>query len=245
MFFLDSVDEAQLETPRALETAIRIFGGRIHAARERAHIFITSREDAWQALPDRTLVEQFLPYGSPSEGEDEEDASRRTNDPTLKVYRLTGLSEDEIALFAGHHGVSDVPAFVDAVRRGNLMTLAERPFDLKALIRKWLADHALGSRFEVLQRLIELQLAPLLAASAAVRIDAEKARAGARALAGAVMLTGKTVICLPAGLRGPERIDACELLPAWSEAEVDALLRTGIFDDIVYMSEDRRAKGPP
>ena len=56
-FFLDSVDEAQLETPRALETAIRIFGERIHAARERAHVFITSREDAWQALPDRTLVE--------------------------------------------------------------------------------------------------------------------------------------------------------------------------------------------
>jgi hypothetical protein len=41
------------------------------------------------------------------------------------------------------------------------MALAERPFDLKALIRKWLADRALGSRFEVLRRMIELQLAPL------------------------------------------------------------------------------------
>lgn len=40
-FFLDSVDEAQLNTPRALESAIRIFGERIHAARERAHVFIT------------------------------------------------------------------------------------------------------------------------------------------------------------------------------------------------------------
>jgi KaiC/GvpD/RAD55 family RecA-like ATPase len=64
-FFLDSVDEAQLETPRALENAVRIFGERIHAARERAHIFITSRDDAWQALPDRTLVEQYLPFGAP------------------------------------------------------------------------------------------------------------------------------------------------------------------------------------
>jgi hypothetical protein len=230
-FFLDSVDEAQLETPRALENAIRIFGERIHAARERARIFITSREDAWQALPDRTLVEQYLPCGAPAE----EDTSR-TSDPLLKVFRLTGLLEDEIALFASHYGVGDVAAFVDAIRRGNLMTLAERPFDLKALIRKWLADRALGSRFGVLQRMIELQLGPLSAASATVRIDAAKARAGAQALAGAAMLTGKAIICLPDGVLSPDRIDPRELLPDWTERELDALLRTGIFDDIVYTS---------
>lgn len=234
-FFLDSVDEAQLETPRALENAIRIFGERIHAARERAHIFITSREDAWQALPDRTLVEQYLPCGAPAEAESEEDTSR-ASDPMLKVFRLTGLSEDEIALFASHYGVGDVAAFVDAIRRGNLMTLAERPFDLKALIRKWFADRALGSRFGVLQRMIELQLDPLSAVSATMRIDAAKARAGARALAGAVMLTGNAIICLPDGMHSPDRIDPRKLLPDWTEAELDALLRTGIFDDIVYTS---------
>lgn len=234
-FFLDSVDEAQLETPRALENAIRIFGERIHAARERAHIVITSREDAWQALTDRTLVEQYLPCGAPAESESEED-TRRTSDPMLKVFRLTGLSEDEIALFAGHYGVGNVSALVDDIRRGNLMTLAERPFDLKALIRKWLADRALGSRFDVLQRMIELQLEPLSAVSSTVRIDAAKARAGARALAGAVMLTGNAIICLPNGMHSPDRIDPRELLPDWTEAELDALLRTGIFDDIVYTS---------
>jgi hypothetical protein len=54
-FFLDSVDEAQLETPRALEDAVRIFGAKIHAALDRARIFITSREDAWRALPDQAV----------------------------------------------------------------------------------------------------------------------------------------------------------------------------------------------
>lgn len=234
-FFLDSVDEAQLETPRALESAIRIFGERIHAARERAHIFITSRKDAWQALPDRTLVEQYLPCGAPAEAEGEQDTSR-ASDPMLKVFHLTGLSEDEIRLFASHYGVGDVPAFVDAIRRGNLMTLAERPFDLKALIRRWLADHALGSRFVVLQRMIELQLTPLSAPSATMRIDAAKTREGARVLAGAVMLTGKAIIGLPDGVRSPDRIDPRELLPDWSDAELGVLLRTGIFDDIVYTS---------
>ena len=110
-FFLDSVDEAQLETPRAFEDAIRNFGTRIHDARERAHIFITSREDAWQALPDQTLVEQFIPYGAPSDDERKEETTRK-GDPMLNAFRLTGLSEDEIGLFAGHYGVSDVPSFI-------------------------------------------------------------------------------------------------------------------------------------
>jgi len=134
-FFLDSVDEAQLETPRALEDAVRVFGAKIHAALDRAHIFITSREDAWRALPDQTLIEQHLPYGEPDPAGKDDDSSR-DSDPTLKLFRLVGLTEDEIALFAGHYDVSEVPDFVDAVKRANLLGLAERPFDLKALIRQ-------------------------------------------------------------------------------------------------------------
>ena len=234
-FFLDSVDEAQLETPRALETAIRLFGVRIHAARERAHVFITSRDDAWQALPDRTLVEQYLPYGEPAETERKDDTGRGC-DPMLKLFRLTGLTPDYISLFAAHYGVGDVPAFIAAIKRGNLLTLAERPFDLKALIGKWSADQALGSRFEVLQRLIALQLAPLSDRTAKVRIAPDRARMGARMLAGTVMLTGKAIIGLPNGVHSPDRIDPRALLPDWTDAELDALLRTGVFDDIVYTS---------
>lgn len=234
-FFLDSVDEAQLETPRALEDAVRIFGTRCHAALDRARIFITSREDAWRALPDQTLIEQHLPYGEPEPSERDDDA-RRDSDPTIKLFRLAGLNEDEIGLFASHYGVSDVSDFVDAVKRADLLQLAERPFDLKALIRVWIADHELGSRFDVLQRMIALQLAPLSAPTAAVSLDAEKMRAGAQMLAGAVMMTGKAVICLPDGVHSPDRIDPRVLLERWSDAEIDALLRTGLFDDIVYTS---------
>ena len=234
-FFLDSVDEALLETPRALENAVSVFGTRIHSALERTHIFITSREDAWRALPDQTLIEQHLPYGEPESAEDENNTSGK-HDPMLKLFRLAGLSENEIELFAGHYGIGDVGDFVDAIKRGNLLTLAERPFDLKALIRVWIADHKLGSRFDVLQRMIGLQLEPISVASALVRIGLAKARHGIRMLAGAVMLTGKAVICLPGGVHSPDRIDPRLLLPGWNDAEIDALLRTGLFDDIVYTS---------
>ena len=43
-----------------------------------------------------------------------------------------------------------------------------------------LADHRLGSRFEVLPRMIALQLEPLSAVTAAMRFDATKMRDGAR-----------------------------------------------------------------
>jgi hypothetical protein len=234
-FLLDSVDEAQLETPRALENAVRIFGARIHIALERAHIFITSREDAWRALPDQTLIEQHLPFGEPAPEESEDDTSR-SGDPMLKVFRLAGLLENEIEVFAAHYGVDNVNEFVDALKRRRLLLLAERPFDLKALIKVWIADHALGSRFEVLQRMITLQLEPLCSATAAKQINATKARIGVRALAGAVMMTGKAVICLPDGTHSSDRVDPRILMPDWTETEIDALLRTGLFDDVVYTS---------
>jgi hypothetical protein len=234
-FFLDSVDEAQLETPRAFQSAIRIFGERIHSALERAHIFITSRDDAWQALPDQTLIEQYLPYGAPPEPESERNVGNK-RDPMLKVFHLAGLTENQIELFASHYGVGDVAAFLGAVQRGNLMTLAQRPFDLKALIEKWQVDQALGSRYEVIQKMIDVQLASLSSARGTMRIDIAKARSGARLLAGAVMLTGKAIICLPDGVHSPDRIDPCKLLTNWNDTEINVLLRTGIFDDIVYTS---------
>ncbi|MVZ98165.1 hypothetical protein EUU23_10715 [Sphingorhabdus sp. IMCC26285] len=235
-FFLDSVDEAQLETPRALEDAIRLFGARIHDARERAHIFITSREDAWKALSDRSLVKQYLPFGAPSDEATAETENDVSAPPDLQVFRLAGLKIDQIRLFAGHYGVGNVSAFVAAIERGNLMSMGERPFDLKALIRKWQADQALGGRLEVLQRMIELLLAPLSLESSLPKIDTDKARAGARSLAAAVTLTGRNIICLPDGLLSADRIEPAKVLPDWSEAELAALLRTGIFDDIVYTS---------
>jgi hypothetical protein len=234
-FFLDSVAEAQMETPGGVGNAVRVLGARIHSAVERTHVFITSREDAWRALPDQTLIEQHLPFGEPEQAEEGADSNGKPN-PMLKLFWLAGLSEDEIALFASHYSISDVGDFVDAIKRGNLLALAERPFDLKALIGVWVADHKLGGRFHVLQRMISLQLEPIAVARAPVQIDSAKARDGVRLLAAAVMLTGKTVICLPNGTHCAERLNPRVLLPGWSEVEIETLLRTGLFDDIVYTS---------
>ena len=237
-FFLDSVDEAQLETPRALETAIQLFGERIREARERAHVVITSREDAWQAVADSKLVEQHLPFGAPPEKDrgERDDRLEEKRPPLLTVFKMAGLKTDEIKLFATHYDVSDVNAFVDAINRGGLMSLAERPFDLKALINKWQADFTLGSRLDVLRRMIELHLAPLSANAVTPRVEPKRARTGVQALAAAVTLTSRNVIALPYSAANPARVVAAEILPDWSADELNALLRTWLFDDIVYES---------
>lgn len=64
-FFLDSVDEVRLEAPRAFETAIRAFANRIHGARQRAHVYISSRPYAWRSKLDRALIDELLPYEPP------------------------------------------------------------------------------------------------------------------------------------------------------------------------------------
>jgi len=237
-FFLDSVDEAQLDTPRAFEDAIRVFSTRIQTARARAHIVITSREDAWQALSDRTLIDDALPFEA--NDSDDEDPPEAQGEPekksAWKIFRLAPLDRDQVKLFASYHGVGDVDAFLTAVERARLMPLAERPFDLRALLRKWQADQALGSRLEVLQRLTDLQLAPLSMAGQSVRLDRDRARHGVRALAAAATLTAKNVIRLANGPSSPDRVDPKRVLPDWSDDEIDALLKTGVFDDIVYGS---------
>lgn len=242
-FFLDSVDEAQLETPRAFEDAIRLFGERIHDARERAHVFITSREDAWQALSDRSLVDQHLPHGAPAQDrsaesvdQQEEEKDGGTGSGGLKIFRLASLGSDEIRLFAGHYGIGDVEAFLAAVERGNLGSMAERPFDLKALIGKWQVDQALGSRLEVLQRLVTLQLGKISAPGFAKAIPLDRALSAARRLAAAATLTGLNLVRMPDGIRSEDRLDPETVLSGWPPNEIAALLKTGIFDDVVYGS---------
>jgi hypothetical protein len=52
-FFLDSVDEARLTSPNAFTKAIDKFAKRITNAKQRAHIFVSSRPYAWRPSEDR------------------------------------------------------------------------------------------------------------------------------------------------------------------------------------------------
>lgn len=235
-FFLDSVDEVRLEAPRAFETAIRAFAGRIHDARQRAHVYISSRPYAWRSTLDRALVEELLPFVSPiveASGEDCVAAiPSQTDDEAsgLQLYRLAPLDPDDIRIFAGHRGVADADALIDALERTRLFGLAQFPFDLEDILAMWQETGSLDSRLEVLERGMRRRLAPPAGASAAISLD--RALEGARRLALATTLTSDTNIRMPGAEGGG--LEAAAVLFDWSEADIRELLGRGVFSDAIY-----------
>ena len=59
--FLDSVDEARLQSPQDFKLAIRKLGNKLRDILDRVHIVITSRPSAWQAVADLDLCKDHLP----------------------------------------------------------------------------------------------------------------------------------------------------------------------------------------
>ena len=243
-FFLDSIDEARLGNPRAFGKAIRRFAARIEPARQRARVFISSRPYAWRAWSDRVLVEQCLPFKKQNQEESgDHEGIVETNvagkpaeqESALCVYRLEPLDEASIRMFADHRNAPKIDRLIDELKRANLMPMAERPFDLEGILLKWKVDQALGGRLELLRHYIDSHLKEIDQDRAERRpLNLEKARRGARLLAAAIILTGKSGIRVPGSTQQDNGIDADTVLGDWEPTDVQALLERGIFNDALY-----------
>lgn len=250
-FFLDSVDEIRLTEPRAFESAIRGFAKRIRNARQRAHIYISSRPYAWRPVLDRTLIEEVLPFeprrqeatggddlstvvqsGEAIEGDySAVGTSKDDPPPTLQLYQLAPLDESEIRLFAEHSGVEDSTDFLAALERSRLFPLARLPFDLHDLLATWRETKSLASRLDILQEGVRRQLT--LSPQEESTLTLPRAEEGAQLIAVAAVLTGRPNIRLPSS-SGAEGIDAELLLPGWTNADITALLMTGVFGEPIF-----------
>lgn len=247
-FFLDSVDELRLTEARAFEQALRHFADKVGRANQRAHVYVSSRPYAWRPQRDRALVEELLPYAQQTTSLGTGDISdlakeneiavdhytAQTTDeprPALRLYQLTPLSINDIEIFAQHSGVSDTAAFLEELERGNLLTFAGFPFDLRDLIGTWNTEHAFANRLTILQQSIARQLDQ--AAHALPTLTRYRLEEGAELLAIGVVLTGISSLRLQES--GSESaIKPNILLPGWSCTELNTLLTCGIFDDPVY-----------
>ncbi|MYD94148.1 MAG: hypothetical protein F4Y02_10740, partial [Chloroflexi bacterium] len=240
-FYLDSVDEARIDNPTTFEKAIRRFSERIKEGQLRAHVYISSRPYAWRAKSDRKLIQQHLPFLKPRL-----EAARWHVDPNpaessgppedaLEVYILQRLEEDDIRRFAAYRSVPDVDKLVEELDRLGMIPLAGRPFDLEEILDKWATDRTLSGRRELLHHNIGRRLREL-DPDRAVRqpLNLERARAGARALAAAVVLTGKAGIRGPDSVQAQTAIDAEVVLADWDPGDVRNLLSRAIFDDVTY-----------
>lgn len=247
-FFLDSVDELRLTEARAFEQALRYFADQVGPASQRAHVYVSSRPHAWRPQRDRALLEELFPFapqmtsletdGIDDPAEDTEVAAdnytTQTADdplPALRLYQLTSLSINDIEIFAQHSGVSDAAVFLEELERGNLLTLAGLPFDLRDLIGTWLAEHALANRLTILQQSIARQFDH--AARDLPTLTRSRLEEGAELLAIGVVLTGISSVRLQeSGSEAAIKPDT--LLQGWSCAELNALLTCGIFGEPVY-----------
>lgn len=247
-FYLDSIDEARLDDPRAFEKAIRRFARRIKSAQHRAHIVISSRPYAWRSRTDYMIVKKHLPYAKPrieaTQTCDDDELGYElhqqvketsTADDCLSVFILNDLTEKEIHAFAKARGVKNADRLVDDIQRRNLNAVAARPFDLESIIEKWLEDGELGSRFDFLNFGISKRLSESNPDRDRQQpLSREKARAGARSLAAAVILSGKPGIRIPDEHTEQDGVDATVVLGDWHPNDVHALLERGIFDDVIY-----------
>ncbi len=243
-FFLDSVDEARLIDPRFFERAIKRFAARVKVAIHRAHIFISSRPYAWRPVSDQRLIEQYLPLQSSSRfkfqadepyDENSDDGYRQESKSTLKVYQLNPLEESDIRVFAQHRHVAEIDRMLIELERKDLMSLAERPYDLEAILVKWRTDQDLGSRLELLQCTINHRLTETDPDRGQHQtIGRQRALHGARLLAAAVVLTGESGIRIPDSGPAMSGIDAKTVLADWTAAEVESLLNLGVFNDVIH-----------
>lgn len=235
-FFLDSVDEARLEHPRAFERALRRFARGIANGAHRAHIYISCRPYAWRPKEDRKLVDELLNLLAPQEEENGEDEQQTTPQSALTVLTMRPLDEGRIRRFCVARAAENVDGLIREIDRADLWSLAERPFDLEGILAKWAEGNALGGRLDLLRHNIDKRLRDEHSADRAQSqlLNLEQAREGARCLAAAVVLSGQVGLNVPDSTPLKPGIDAEAVLADWDPADVRALLERGLFNDIIY-----------
>ena len=225
--FLDSVDEARLDSPRTFEKALMRLKHAIGGEHHRAHIFISSRPYAWRASADPAMVERIFPF--PSAKTSEDDANE------LFVYWLAPLDADAVRFYATFREADAVEPLIDAIERANLWSIAERPFDLEDILDKWENDRALGSRLEMLRYGIDRRLKEIDPDRRDRQpLNHQHALDGARMLAAAVTFMNMPGIRVSDTLGEENGIDPEVLFPNWRPSEIEALLSRALFNDAIY-----------
>lgn len=260
-FFLDSVDEARLNR-KNFETALRRFAKDIGDATERAHIYVSCRVTDWRGADDRALFLRYLPaWKSPETDpaapagklsgllgpifDKEERAQRRApnqneeNLEGLTVVQLVPLSTEQFSELAKAAAVKDIDAFTAAINKQGLSTLTERPGDLLDLADYWNANGNFGAFAKMVEHGVLRKLAePNPHRPDNEALSQEDALWGAERLAAALTLGKSFTLRAPGNEADPSlatgALDPAHILPEWTPAKRNALLRRGLFAPATY-----------
>ena len=247
--FLDSVDEARLQKPNDFERAIRKLSSQISTAKDRTHVTITSRPEAWRPKTDLALCTNLLPK-SPRNRSESNPSSQHTppngsvqtktkkddeSQQVFKIVALDDLTSHQIEIFAKAQGIEDSRAFLDAIERADARLFTSRPQDLLELTDFWIVNGQIGTRLELVQSSIDRRLAERDQNRADARpISKERVRWGARLLAAATTLTKNPTIRVPDGADNLKGMEGQSVLHEWDSADLLTLLSRPIFDEAIY-----------
>ncbi|WP_316233577.1 hypothetical protein [Bradyrhizobium sp. SZCCHNPS2010] len=260
-FFLDAVDEAHLNR-KSFDAALRRFARDIGAGLERAHVYVSCRVTDWRGSEDRTIFSRYLPAwkqpaAAPVAKPDDysalldpifKDKRSPRNDETAKteellndllVVQLVPLSPDQYRKLAAAAGVTDVDAFVAAVSKHGLEAFTERPQDLLDLADYWITH----KKFDTFAKMLDHSITRKLGEDNPHRPDNEalppqEAREGAERLAAALTLGKSFTLRAPGDGSDPSlaqgALNPKDILPEWTDAKRNALLRRAIFAPATY-----------
>ena len=244
---LDSVDEARLRHPRDFELAIRRLSSRIETARDRTHIVITTRPQAWRPKTDLDYCTEHLPFGAPaisesvlqadddSIGSIQIETKEEKDRQVFKIVAFDDLNREQIAVFVKARGIEDSKAFLDAVERADAGSFTSRPQDLEELAELWIDEGRIGTRLELIRNSIDRRLTERDQSRAEARpLSAGRAREGSRLLAAAATLVKNPDIRVPDGAEYSKGIAVQSVLPDWDNREHSILLERPIFDEAIY-----------
>jgi hypothetical protein len=259
-FFLDSVDEARLRS-KHLDRALLSFVRGVGPGLDRARVYVSCRVSDWKVQEDRETVERLLPVPTKAIPpapvsrdaallapilEERHQTSASTTDKAaeskqdaLLVVQLVPLGAEQRRTLAAAVGVEQPDAFGRQIERSGLDTLADRPGDLLDLAGYWKTNGRFGSLAEMTEHSVSTKLAERDAHRPdSSHLAPAEARQGAERLAAALTLGKSWTVRVPGHDPDPapvaEALDAAAILPEWSDAERNALLRRGVFAPSTY-----------
>nr|VFJ73736.1 MAG: hypothetical protein BECKFW1821C_GA0114237_10549 [Candidatus Kentron sp. FW] len=181
----------------------------------------------------------FPPENETQQTQALQEEPKKPDSQELLVVQLVPLDEDQHRRLAEAWGIEDTDAFLGEIGRNGLDKLAERPGDMLDIAEYWKEHQRFAARAEMFEHGINRKLVerdkhrPDNEA-----LSLEKARRGAERLAATLTLGKSFTLLAPGQEPDPDlasgAMDPAQILPEWTDAERNALLRRGVFAPATY-----------